>query len=304
MQPNFKKHILSGFLLVGVLGMAVYHRHEVVKTLRGIEAVWAIAGFFCLLVNYCLRAVRFHVLTNSRLKVWPQGIYCVFMHGFATYMLPLRSGDLSLPFLLKSTIGLGLQEGAAVLLKARLLEVFALGLWFVVAATFPYSKLSKEVVLPMAACGVVMVASPFILKRLLGLSVIPFEKVRTLAKRFAQTGSMTLVEVTLTCCIWISIALGLWCVTFAIQLQLPLMDLFLLIALQLAMQLIPLQGFGNSGNHEGSWIAALALLGIPGDAALKFALTSHAVILVYVLIVGVMALIIRNLIFRIGTLAE
>ena len=126
-----KKHFLSGLLLAGVIGMAVYHWQDMMAALRSLQIRWAVAGFSCLLFNYFFRAVRFYVLTNSRLNVWPRGIYCVLIHGVATYMLPLRSGDFSLPFLLKSTIGLNLEEGLAVPFKARLLEVFTLGLWFV-----------------------------------------------------------------------------------------------------------------------------------------------------------------------------
>ncbi len=293
-----KKHFLSSLLLAGVIGMAIYHRQDMMAGLQDIRIKWAIAGFFCLLLNYCLRAVRFYVLTHRRLDVWPQGIYCALMHGFATYMLPLRSGDFSLPFLLKSTVGINLQDGLAVLFKARLLEVFTLGLWFVAAATFSLSKLPRGIILSMAVCGIAMAAAPFVLKKVLSLSVIPFESLRKIANRLSRIDRMTLLEIVLTCGIWMAIVLGLWCVAFTIRLPLVLPDLFLLIALQLVMQLIPLQGFGNSGNHEGGWVAALVLKGFKPDEALHFALTSHAVVLVYVLIIGLFALLFRYLAFR------
>ena len=77
--------------------------------------------------------------------------------------------------------------------------------------------------------------------------------------------------------------------------QLPISpsDIAFLIAIQLLMQLMPIQGFANSGNHESSWAAALMLLGFPADLSLKFALTSHAIILIYVLILGLLALVFR-----------
>jgi len=40
----------------------------------------------------------------------------------------------------------------------------------------------------------------------------------------------------------------------------------------------------------------LVLLGFPADVALRFALTSHAIILVYVLIIGLIAFMLRQLI--------
>lgn len=42
--------------------------------------------------------------------------------------------------------------------------------------------------------------------------------------------------------------------------------------------------FANAGNHEGGWIAALAILGIPPSSALVIALASHALVFVYVVI--------------------
>ena len=276
-----------------VVGLAFYYRDDVVTALQGIQASWAIAGFFCILTNYFCRALRLYMLTGGRLNVWPDGIYCTSMHGFATYMLPLRSGDLSLPFLLKATAAIELKDGALVLFKARLLEVFTLGIWFVVASVFPSSILPAPIIIVIAVSGVLMMLSPLILKKLFGLSILPFDIVRRTAKKLSQTSRMSLREISLTIGIWISIALGLWCVTVAIQLPLPLMDVFFLIALQLAMQLMPVQGFANSGNHESGWVGALILMGHPADAALKFALTSHAIILVYVLFLGLIALALR-----------
>jgi len=287
------KHIISGLLVLCVVGLAFYYRHDVITALQGIQASWAIAGFFCIFTNYCFRALRLYVLTGGRLKVWPDGIYCTSMHGFATYMLPLRSGDLSLPFLLKTTSAIELKEGAIVLFKARLLEVFTLGILFIVASIFPSSILPEPIIFTIAVSGVLMMLSPLILKILFGLSILPFDIVRRAAKKLSQTSSMSLQEITLTIGIWLSIALGLWCVTVSIQLPLPLMDVFFLIALQLAMQLMPVQGFANSGNHESGWVGALILMGHPADAALKFALTSHAIILVYVLFLGLIALALR-----------
>jgi hypothetical protein len=60
------------------------------------------------------------------------------------------------------------------------------------------------------------------------------------------------------------------------------------------LQLIPVQGFANAGNHEGGWIAALAILGVPVSEGLEFALTSHAIILLYVLLLGLFAFTVRK----------
>jgi uncharacterized membrane protein YbhN (UPF0104 family) len=67
-----------------------------------------------------------------------------------------------------------------------------------------------------------------------------------------------------------------------------------MISVQLLFQLIPIQGFANAGNHEGSWIAALSILGIPASSGLVFALATHALVFVYVVSLGVVSLLIRK----------
>ena len=292
------KYLFSGLLVIAVFGLAFYYRHEVVTALSGMQISWAIAGFFCLLSNYFFRALRLNVLTANKLPVWPQGFYCASMHGFANYMLPLRSGDLSLPFLLKSISNMDLKYGATVLYKARLLEVFTLGIWLVAVSLYPSSKLPSSITIMMAVSGTLMILAPFLLKKFFEFSILPFEIFQRAAKILAQTSKMNLREIMLTCGVWMSVAMGIWCIAAAIQLPIAAMDIVLLIALQLAMQLIPVQGFANSGNHEGGWVAALVLMGCPAAAALKFALSSHAIILVYVLLIGLIALILRHTVIR------
>lgn len=293
-----KKHLFSGLLAISVFGLAFYYKEDVMAALYGIQTSWVIAGFFFILSNYCFRALRLNVLTGNKLPVWPHGVYCTCVHGFASYMLPLRSGDLSLPFLLKSISKMDLKDGAKVLYKARLLEVFTLGIWLVAASLLPSLKLPTAIMIMMAVSGMLMVLSPLLLKKFFSFSLLPFEKFQRVATALARTSKMTFQEIMLTFGIWTSIAIGTWCIAAAIHLPIAFKDIVFLIALQLVMQLMPIQGFANSGNHESGWVGALVLMGVPADMALKFALTSHAIILVYVLIIGLIALILRHTFIR------
>mgnify|MGYP003564577472 CR=1 FL=1 len=268
------------------------------NALTGIQIRWVIAGLICILFNYCFRALRLNVLTNRKLKVWPQGLYCTSTHGFVTYMLPLRSGDLSLPLLLKSIANMNLKEGATVLYKARLLELSTLGIWLVAAALVSFPKLPPAVIITLILSGILMVLTPFLIQRLFDRSFLPFEKLQRVVKNLTKANKMNFREIMLTWGIWLSIALSIWCITAAMQLHLSIVDIVLLIALQLVMQFIPVQGFANSGNHESGWVAALVLVGHPLDIAVKFALTSHAILLLYVLLLGLIALILRYVFIR------
>ena len=67
-----------------------------------------------------------------------------------------------------------------------------------------------------------------------------------------------------------------------------------MVSIQLPLQILPVQGIAQAGNHEGGWVAGLALLGIPPAEGLNFALTSHALILVNILALGPVALLARK----------
>ena len=293
-----RKYSFSAVLSVIVLGIAFYYRHEMATALSSIDIVWVIGGFICILINYLFRAVRLNVLTSRSLSVWPAGLYCTSLHGFASYILPLRSGDLSLPFLLKATIHIDLKSGAVVLYKARLLEVFSLGICIFVTALIPSPTLPKSIKVTMFFLGVLMIFAPLLFRKLLGNKKFPFGRFKSFSKDLASNSKITFKEFLLTLGIWGSIAISIGCIAKAMELHMSVVEMALLIVLQLAMQLFPVQGFANSGNHESSWVAALMMMGHPGDLALQFAITSHIIILVYVIILGLIALAIRTQIFK------
>ena len=287
------KNIISGMLFAAVLGLVWYYRKELLVALYSVDIGWSIAGFCCIIINYFFRALRLRVLTEKKLNIWPQGIYCTSMHGFLNYMLPLRSGDLSLPFLLKSTAKIDLTAGATVLYKARILEVFTLGVWIVLAAMVSFSTLPGSILVTMFFMGWVMMVAPFLLRQTLKRLRLPFDRVRRLTQHLSGNSRMNAQEIVLTFGVWASIASCIGCIAKAMQLPISFADIVFLIALQLVMQLMPVQGIANSGNHESGWVAALMLMDYPGDLALKFALTSHAIILAYVILIGLIAFMLR-----------
>ena len=83
--------------------------------------------------------------------------------------------------------------------------------------------------------------------------------------------------------IWAAVGSCFYCTIKAVGLSLGIGEVWLLISINLPLQLIPIQGFANTGNHEAGWVGALALLGISANEGLRFALTSHALLLSYVL---------------------
>lgn len=295
---SYRRHFISALLAASVIGLFIFFRKEVSDAFKEISLLWAVLGLTGFLISYCFRAARVHVLTKSRIAVFPDAMYCSSLHGFATYMLPMRTGELSLPFILKSTAGIELKEGATILYKARLLDVLVLGFWLIVAAILPFSKLPMTYKVSMASLGLLMVSSPIVLGKLSGRFLSHFKRISGMAKAVAESSTFDKTEIMLSVTIWIASATMLWSIAAAMHLSMSMDELFFLVAIQLVMQLFPIQGFANSGNHESGWMAAMMMIGYPADISLQFALASHAIVLVFVLFLGFLALILRHFSIR------
>lgn len=291
---NHSRNILSALLAGCVIGLFLFYRKDVLDAFEGIRISWVVLGLICFLINYLFRATRIHILTKRKIPVLPDAIYCSSLHGFATYMLPIRAGELSLPFILKSTAGIDIKEGVKILYKARLLDVIVLGFWLIVASLLPYSTLPMTYKGAMALFGGLMVSSPIVLRKIASRILVHFKRMSGIAEAVAEYSGFNTTEILLSMTIWIATATMLWCITAAMHLAMSVDELLFLVAIQLVMQLFPIQGFANSGNHESGWIAAMMLIGYPADVSLKFALASHAIVLVFVLFLGLMASVLRH----------
>ena len=67
----------------------------------------------------------------------------------------------------------------------------------------------------------------------------------------------------------------------SIGLNLTIAEVTFISVIQFPLQLLPLQGFANSGNHEGGWVASLVFMGFETQQAMNYALISHGVIILY-----------------------
>ncbi len=284
------QRVLSFLLVVVILVIAVYKGPELLEAIRKVRLDWAVAGLGCYLVNYLLRAIRLKIISLNRLKLWPDTIHTVCIHGFATYMLPFRTGDLVLPIILKTVSDIRLADGGKMLLKARLLDFSTLGFWMLGAAAFLCDSIPLTYRVAWFLIGLSMCFTPVIVKHVGVFGRTRLRGFLNYISVFETVGKVNLLECAVSLGIWAAVGACFYCTTRAIGLILGMGDIWFIITLQLPLQLIPLQGIANAGNHEGGWVAALAVIGIPASEGLMFALTSHAILLSYVMVIGFFAL--------------
>jgi uncharacterized membrane protein YbhN (UPF0104 family) len=169
-----------------------------------------------------------------------------------------------------------------------------MGILMICAAVFNQVRISLTLRLGWMVVGIAMMISPIIISWLISSgsrkSSSTFKK---FILQFQTVSAIKRAEVIQSLGIWMAIGGCLFCTARAVGLSLGPGDAILLISVQFPLQLIPIQGFANAGNHEGGWIAALAILGIPASDGLVIALTSHALVFVYVVSLGAVSLFIK-----------
>jgi len=283
--------IASASVAVATVVMAFWYKSELIDAFDRVHIGWAIVGLGCYGLNYNLRAIRFRILSSGRIRIWPEGLHASCIHGFASYMMPFRSGELALPIIIRSLTNLSLAEGGQLLVRARLLDILALGIWCFAAIWLSYSSLPAALLNIWLLAAIIMLALPLIIHRLaIKGRVAQYAFIRKIVG-LVQPQPFRLVEIFVSMGIWASVAGVFFCTAKAIALPIAFLHVWWLITLQLPLQLLPLQGLANAGNHEGGWVAGLTLLGFSTSQSIAFALTSHAVLIMYVILLGPVALI-------------
>ncbi|MDY0389461.1 MAG: lysylphosphatidylglycerol synthase transmembrane domain-containing protein [Desulfobulbus oligotrophicus] len=283
---------ISFCLLLIVVAIWYSERTTVLDLFKKAEPGWLFAGFACYLVNYVLRTYRLQVLINFHRVSFRTLFRISCLHGFFSYFLPLRSGDLSLPLLLKKESDFSLIVGSAVLIKTRLLDMISLGFFLATATVFSLKHIATHYLVLFVICSLCLVLVPYAITSLLRLQRIASLQFLNKLPTDFRLSQYTLAETILSFFIWLFVGCTLFAVVTALSIPLSFLDIWFLTAIQLPLQLIPIQGIANAGNHEAGWVAGFSILGITPELGLGFALASHIAIILYVALLGVIGLMV------------
>ncbi|MCB2218617.1 MAG: flippase-like domain-containing protein [Desulfobulbaceae bacterium] len=299
MTEKLKRYIytiLSIILILIIIYALLRYRNSIWTTILSIDLRWFFLGIFLYFLNYCFRGWRLLTFTKKITK----SPFIVFLkvsgtHGFYNYFMPLRSGDFTLPFLLHLYCGLPVRTGVRVLVKARLLDIISLGIIISSVSILHPFNFSERYRLYLLLCGLTLLIAPiFIIFISRNKSAYSPEFIRNIIPKNSPSYP-AFFDLFITMTIWICTGTMLYCVVKSIGIPMQYIDVWLLIAIQLPLQLLPFQGLANTGNHELGWLSALALLGINFEQSVSYALSSHILLICYVLLLGGLTLTIPAL---------
>jgi uncharacterized membrane protein YbhN (UPF0104 family) len=271
-----------------------HNREQIQFTLKNINSSWFFGGLLCYFFNYAARAHRIKKLCPQSLKIFPEALKISSLHGFLSYILPMRAGDFSLPVLLRSIANIPLAQGNTIYIKTRLADFFGLGVLLIISSIAPNSMHNNYFRVIFLGLGIIMLLFPFMGMHLLNLRGV---KNLWIFQKIFGTGHfkhISPIEGLITINVWFWTGCTSFCVIKAIGLQLSPFDAWFLAAVQLPLQLLPIQGVANSGTHEAGWVTGLTLLGVPSEHTLTAAIATHVLFFAYILALGAFSLLLPS----------
>lgn len=280
--------LLSFIVFFSISIVALHFKTELSQTLQQADILWITAGIGCYLINYLSRAYRIRYYSQQELRLLPDTLRITCLHGFATYFFPLRSGDLTMPALLRLYHQVPLLVGSRILLRARLLDILTLGILLISATIFSAPETDKVWRIIFILVGLSFLGLPYLLITLVNHRQ---EWLAKILMCFADSGNVRITypsgkEIGQSLLIWFWTGCTIFCVIRSLKIPLAFLDVWFFTTIQLPLQLLPIQGFANSGNHEAGWMITLNLLGATKENTIAIALSSHIILIVYVLLLG------------------
>lgn len=251
------------------------------------ERIGIIAGIF--LLRTLLRALRFSLVTRTRLKE----VYMISaIHAFLNKILPLRSGELTWPVLMKRYAHVTFGNAMALLLLLRYLDLLCLIFLFSMAAlivkpgfvSLPmFLFLGSVLVLQVAGLihirFLITLVSWMIQKIKLSFLRQRLENIMHTVRQFQQNYSsgpaywqLLGVLVVLTVMNWLTIYAMYYHYIRMFHVEFSFFQVIVGASFVTLGNNLPLNSFGTFGTFELTWTAGFLLLGMSKDIAIPLGL--------------------------------
>jgi len=258
---------------------------------------WLLAWLFTLTaLSYGLRAVRIADYFRPKFAGQLKGVLrLTIFHNVANNLLPMRSGELVFPWLMRRYFGYEILDAAAALIWIRLFDLHFLALIAIVIFNLRQPSWIWWMLATIWVFGLTLLKSFNRLHRLPQLRGAG--RIRMLIRQVLQTAPSQLSLITRVY-LWTAL---IWSLKFAafvslLRFFLPL-DIWQLLTGVMGAELssvLPFHGIAGSGSYELAAVAALMPLGIEPKLALAGAVNLHLFLLGSTLILGALAFMLKK----------
>jgi glycosyltransferase 2 family protein len=293
-------------LAVALILLGVFLRNvdfsRVIREIGHARPDWLALSLASMFVNLAIRALRWQYLLDPLGKVRFASAFRATAVGFAaSTVLPARAGEVIRPYFLARHENMSATGAFATIILERLLDVVAV-LVLLALYVFVFDK-DLSLTNPVAVKwlkGIGVLAAAGALGALVVLFILAGDPARLgraierlarvvpsfagmlarFAEKFAlglgaiRQSSRLFVALLWSFPLWLSIAVGIWAVAVAFQLDVPFTGSFLIIALLVLGVAVPTPG-AIGGFHAAFRYGATAFFGASDDAAVGAAIVLH-----------------------------
>ncbi|PIG94928.1 lysylphosphatidylglycerol synthase transmembrane domain-containing protein [Gloeocapsopsis sp. IPPAS B-1203] len=297
--------------LIVVLG-SILKPSDVLSALSQVGLEGVIKLFFLVGITQILRALRFFELLSVKTSI---PFFLIFqitcIYQFLNHILPVRSGELSLPLLLKRYSNYPYISSVASLLLTRIHDALALasivsiGVGVAVLQGRIASFWLSSLVLSLVAIALVIGLFIFMTKnqqlaRTSRARVTTYKginnffiKVNNLIKSFYnelliyRQLSLHLKLFSYSILLWLAIFILFWVVLQSLGFSMSFSEVVLGSSLANLTQLLPISTLGNIGTLEAGWVFGFTLLGFDSYRMLTAGIVMHVIVILAAGIYGV-----------------
>ena len=284
--------------------------NAVITALASVDPLHVIAGFVLYACSYFLRALRFHILLNKKVKIRDLfNIVCV--HNMLNNILPARTGELSYIYLLKKLHNKKTGEGIATLFVARVFDFITISLLFIGSA-FVIQDLSEIIMKLVWVITLFLGTITIFLIALLYSGQSFFKSVKRFCERFhwdkryfvdyllrkgeetaecsekiKTSGKVIGIALILNSFgIWLSLYSFNYILVGAMNINLSYCSIVFASTFAVFTTVLPIQGIGGFGTLESGWTVGFIAVGLTKEVAISSGFGYHIILLVYFLILG------------------
>jgi len=309
--------LLAAVVLLGLL--AVGFDLQASTAITGVaEAAgnlsWQLVGaaFGMYALSYVGRGLRLAVLLPGHAPL-ARLVSISARHNLLNLVLPLRSGEASLPLMLKGEVGRPLAEGTAALLIARILDLGAVAAWLLVGLSASTAVADRSLALPAGSLLATLLVGLLAVRPLSALAARHFHESDGRITGFIGRTAGHLADLPLQrLALAAAVSLMTWLLTYGACFALltdmgsptgtvgPALagvsfvdSLVGSTALHL-VGILPINTLAGIGPWEAGWTAGYVLVGVEETAALASAVVSHGAILAFVSLLGGLGWVLRG----------
>ncbi len=273
--------------------------------LKSIQIIGLKTIFLCLLVHFCVYALRcltMSIFLHKNISFFYL-LNAHFVHNFYLSIIPASLGELSLPILLEKFVPKS--KSFSILLITRFINLLIIIVLFIISIILIfrdmiYIKLDFNKLLILIFTIILILLLLYIFYKI-KLYKLPFLNkifskiyniilnIKIIIKDLSFTKLILLIIITLLYILFL--ALFYYIILQKINISFNLIQLIFIMSIQVAILILPIKTFGGFGTSEGSWMIGMMALGIDKKIALETGFTIHLISLLSAFIFFIIGLL-------------